>query len=94
MKGKRFTEKQIAFSILDPDYPTLRGTAPHRYTYAPHYGPGFSVRPMPLRLSAPTSPLPYSSAPILAMPSPVLLKTATAPLSLTAPNLTPFLPLG
>ena len=26
------------------------------------HGPGFSVRPLPLRFQAPTTPLPYSSA--------------------------------
>ena len=42
-------------------------------------GPGVSVRPLPLRSYAPTKPLPYSSAPMVAMGSPLLLKTATKP---------------
>jgi hypothetical protein len=51
----------------------------NRHWYSPLSCPGFSVLPLPLRFQAPTTPLPYSSAFIVAMPSPVLLKTWTKP---------------
>jgi hypothetical protein len=49
----------------------------HRQRCSIYHGPGLIILPLPLRLYAPTTPLPFSSALILAIISPVSLLSDT-----------------